>query len=257
MPEGDTIHRAANRLRPALVDQELKRFTAPRLVGDRPRIGERIESVEAAGKHLLIAFSGGLTVETHLKMTGSWHLYRETDRWRKPAAMARLVVGVEGWDAVCFNAPVVRTAPSGRAGRQDLGPDLCTPDVDIDRAVARARHVSEPTAEVADVLLDQRAASGIGNVYKSEVLWALQVDPFCAIGEIDDATLTALYGRANRLLLANLKTTTRTTVPGGLAVYDRRGRPCRRCGTRISSRAQGPHARTTYWCPRCQTAGPR
>ncbi len=252
MPEGDTIHRAANRLRPALAGRELRRLRAPRLVGDRPRLGETVESVEAAGKHLLIAFSGGLTIETHLKMTGSWHLYAEGDRWRKPEEWARLVVGVDGWDAVCFSAPVVRSAPTGRAGRADLGPDLCVEDPDIASAVGRARQIARSDDEIADVLLDQRIAAGIGNVYKSEVLWSRRVDPFAHVGDLDDPTVTALYERAARLLIANLETTRRTTVPGGLAVYGRRGKPCRRCGTPIRRVAQGQHARSTYWCPRCQ-----
>ena len=127
MPEGDTIHRTANRLRPALDGQRLVRFEAPRLTGDRPRTGEVIESVEAVGKHLLIRFPGHLVLHTHMKMTGSWHLYRANERWRERRHLARVVLEVPGWVAVCFAAPVVQTyrdvvgQPSPVA---HLGPDL-------------------------------------------------------------------------------------------------------------------------------------
>ena len=252
MPEGDTIHRTANRLRPALAGAELVAFRAPRLAGDRPRHGEQILSVVAQGKHLMITFSGGLVLETHMKMTGSWHLYETGQKWRKPAEYARVVIEVPGWTAVCFSAPVVKIGPPSAVGRADLGPDLCLEDVDISEVVTRARTLVGSDEMIADVLLDQRVASGIGNVYKSEVLWSLQTNPFDTIDTVSDELLLKLYGRASKLLIVNLSTTSRTTVPGGLAVYGRRGKPCRRCGTPILKKEQGQYARVTTWCPRCQ-----
>ncbi len=253
MPEGDTIHRTANRLRPALLDQPLTRLSAPRLVGDRPRPGERITSVDAQGKHLFITFSGGLVLETHMKMTGSWHLYEIGQRWRKPQGYARAIIEVPGWVAVCFSAPVVKIGPRKAVGRTDLGPDLCVEGVDFEAVVRRVRTILPADEMIGDALLDQRIAAGIGNVYKSEVCWSLQTHPFDPVGSISDDKIEALYRRASKLLIANLTTTSRTTVPGGLAVYGRRGRPCRRCGTQIKQQTQGQYARVTTWCPRCQT----
>ncbi|HEX8580961.1 MAG TPA: DNA-formamidopyrimidine glycosylase family protein, partial [Acidimicrobiales bacterium] len=109
MPEGDTIHRTAARLRPALEGRVVRRFEAPRLEGEaagRPRVGVAVAGVEARGKHLLVHFADGLTLQTHLRMSGSWHLYREGERWHRGAHLARAVVGVDGWVAVCFSAPV-------------------------------------------------------------------------------------------------------------------------------------------------------
>ena len=159
MPEGDTIHRTANRLRPALVGQPLVRFEAPRATGKRPRPGTTIDAVEAVGKHLLIRFAGGTTLRTHMRMTGSWHLYRTGERWKKPAHLARAVVEVEGWTAVCFAAPVVEleSHPAAQARVAHLGPDLTSPDVtdaDIDAAVERMTN-----DEIAVVLA--RPASGV------------------------------------------------------------------------------------------------
>lgn len=260
MPEGDTIHNVAAKLRPALAGEELVRFEAPRLVGTRPRPGERIEAVEAVGKHLLMRFSGGLTLETHLRMTGSWHLYRAGERWRKPAHLLRCAVAVDQHVAVCFSAPVVRTFPTSRTGTIDdptahLGPDLCLPSSAADEVVAAcvARMVGvEDRLPIGEVLLDQRIGNGIGNVYKSEVCWHEHVDPFAPLHTVDPEERTRLIASAGRLLRANLRPGPRRTIAEGLAVYGRQGRPCRRCGTPVRRRTEGELARVTYWCPTCQ-----
>lgn len=255
MPEGDTIHRTAIRLRPALSGHVLTRFDAPRLVGDRPPLGDRIDDVEARGKHLLVHFAGGLTLRTHMKMTGSWHLYREGERWRKGAHLARAVVGADsGWLGVCFQAPVVETyhrALGEPTALLSLGPDLTAPDPDLDAAVARAA-LTEPGTELGDALLDQRIAAGIGNVYKSEVCFLHGVDPFTPLTALDPALLRRILDTSHRLLVANLARSNRVTYGDGVAVYGRRGQPCRRCGTPVRMRRQGAMARSTYWCPTCQ-----
>jgi endonuclease-8 len=266
MPEGDTLHRTAERLRPALARKRLAAFAAPRLRGDRPRPGVGIEAVRARGKNLLIEFEGGLTLRTHLRMTGSWHLYRRGERWRQPRHLARAVVETDdGWCAVCFAAPVVETfhrqAPlPGPLAR--LGPDLCEPEVDLDAVLSRLAALAEPGAEIGSLLMDQRIAAGVGNVYKSEVCFACGVDPFTPAERIPEDTRRRLYATAHRLLRANLGGGPRRTTAGpggaapgvGLAVYRRRGQGCRRCGTPVRARRQGPEARTTYWCPGCQRA---
>jgi len=267
VPEGDTLHRAANRLRPALAGATLRRFEARRLLGDRPTVGVTIRDVEAVGKHLLIHFADGLTLRTHLGMPGSWHLYPDGARWRKPRHLVRALVAVDGWEAVCFSAPQVQTyrpdQPGGALGTGrdpvgHLGPDLCTPDVDLEAAVARFDTVAEAGTEMAVALLDQRIASGIGNVYKSELLHRCRVDPFVAVGEVPVAVRRQLLEAANRLLLHNLTTTSRTTVAGpagSVAVYGKARRPCPRCCTPIRMVRHGLQNRSTYWCPRCQPPG--
>ncbi len=261
MPEGDTIHNLAARLRPALVGQELERFEAPQLQGDRPRAGERIDVVEAVGKHLLIRFSGGLTLNTHLRMNGSWHLYPVGRRWREPPHLMRCYVGVHDWQAVCFAAPVVRTFPTRRSGTPldplaHLGPDLCLDHDDLDSVVAECverMDALDGATQIGDVLLDQRVGNGIGNVYKSDVCWHERVNPLDPLDRIDPETRARLIATASRLLRVNLRPGRRRTVPGGLAVYGRRGEPCRRCGTAVRvTRADGDLERITYWCPTCQ-----
>ncbi len=255
MPEGDTIFRTAATLRRALVGEALVAFEAPRLRARPPSPGTRVTSVEARGKHLLIGFNDGRVLHTHMQMFGSWHVYRPGERWWKPATAARAALETQGHVAVCFSAPVVellavhefRLHPRLSA----LGPDLCSPTADLDEALRRLAGLP-PGTEVGVALLDQRVACGVGNVYKSETLFACRVDPFARVEDLEPATGRALLTTASDLLRRNLDGGPRVTFEGGLAVYARAGRPCPRCGTPIRSRRQGEAARTTYWCPSCQ-----
>jgi endonuclease VIII len=257
MPEGDTIHRTALTLRRVLAGRTVTAFETPRLRTAAPEPGERIESVEARGKHLLIAFSGGRTLHTHMRMTGSWHTYRTGERWRKPRGSMVVRIATDEAEAVCFSAPVVQVLDAAGLARQPqlraLGPDLCSAEIDLEEILTRLSTL-DPATPIGVALLDQRVAAGIGNVYKSETLWACGVDPFAPMDAIAPDTRRELYTTASRQLRANLDTPfERRTVAGGLAVYERAGRPCRRCGTAIECRRQGDQGRNTWWCPACQT----
>lgn len=256
MPEGDTIHRAAAALRSGLGDGPLTAFEAPVVRGPHPAPGEAVDRIEARGKHLLMRFGGGLTLHTHLRMEGSWRIL-DADQATTGSPVA--VVATERATAVCRKAPVVELLDDAGLRRHPrlstLGPDLCLPDVDLDEIVRRVDVLSDPSTLVGVALLDQRLAAGIGNVYRSEVLWACELDPFTPLRDVDADTRRALYATASRQLRANLGPGPRRTVPQGLAVYERGGRACLRCGETIRSRRLGEHARTTWWCPRCQTRG--
>lgn len=261
MPEGDTIHRAAAALRTALLGRAVISFEAQRLIGPAPTVGSAVEAVTSHGKHMEIEFDDGIVLHTHMRMTGSWHLYRPGERWRKKASQARVVIETEAWTAVCFNAPVVETyrrfdaRRHPRAGR--LGPDLCREDADIHECVARFIHYDDPSATVAEVLLDQRVMCGVGNVYRCEILWACGVHPWAPVGEIPQSAALDMVLTAAGQLRANLNSTSRVTapdVPGGLAVYGRNGQKCSRCGEVIKVTRHGEMARLLYWCPGCQVA---
>ena len=260
MPEGDSIHNLATRLRPALVGAELRSLRVPEASGPPPAIGSRIEAVDSLGKYLRVRFAGGIELQTHLQMNGRWLLQRADAPRRFSDHLARVIIETDEHLAVCLRAPVVRlvrvsaTSTSGDvpASLAHLGPDLCRPDADLAAAVGRMRTHASPGAEVANVLLDQRVMAGVGNVFKSEVLFACATDPFRTLATIDEATRESIVRTAARQLRANLRPGPRTTVPGGLAVYGRERQPCLRCTTLIKARRQGPDARITYWCPRCQ-----
>jgi endonuclease VIII len=253
MPEGDTIFRAARTLHQALAGRTVVRFESvfphlTRVDRDRPLIGRTIESVTARGKHLLIAFSDDLVLRTHLRMHGSWHLYRPGERWQRPARDMRIVIATDAFEAVGFDVPdaeFLKTPEVARAAAlKDLGPDPLSDTFDASEAVTRLR--SRTDAAIADALLDQHAIAGIGNIFKSETLFTARINPFVPIAELTAAQIAAVVDTAAKLLRAN--------VTGRLrfAVYGRAGEPCRRCGTPISRQQQGPHARSTYWCATCQ-----
>lgn len=247
-------------LRTALDGAVVTGFQAPRARGTAlpPASGDRVERVEARGKHLLMRFAGGTTLHTHMRMTGTWRTFPADRSWGaggRVVAVARTDRAV----AVCFAAPVVELLDDQAVRRHPvlhaLGPDLCLPDPDILEIVRRAEGL-DPAIEVGVALLNQRVAAGIGNVYKSEVAFACRVDPFTPLAALDQDRRADLWRTASELLRRNLGPGPRRTTPDGLAVYDRAGRPCRVCGAAIAVRRQGEAARATWWCPTCQSPTP-
>jgi endonuclease VIII len=275
MPEGDTIFRAARTLDRALAGRTVTRFESvfphlTRVDYDTPIAGHTVDRVESRGKHLLIWFSGGLVLRTHMRMHGSWHIYRPGERWQRPRFEMRIVIETEQMHAVAFTVPVAefvtRDALERTEALQELGPDPLDEAFDAREAARRLQERGD--MEIADALLDQRAIAGIGNVYKSEVLFAGRVDPFLRVADVGAARIERLIGIAVTFMRANVvdgttativtysgmrRTTGRADPSARLWVYGRAGQPCRRCATPIARRKQGPHARSTYWCSRCQT----
>ena len=275
MPEGDTIFRAARTLNRALAGKSIVRFESVfphlnRVHEDAPLTGRSIQAVHAAGKHLLMEFSGGLVLRTHMRMNGSWHIYRPGEKWQRHRRSMRIVIATADFEAVGFDIPVAEIIRANDVARHDelrkLGPDLLGDEFDAPEA-ARSIH-ERGTSEIADVLLNQRVLAGIGNVYKSEVLFACKVNPFAIVSTLDDVQIQCLVTTARKYLRANVteglaamttytgfrRTTGRSDRKERLWVYGRAGEPCRKCGTAIAVRAQGRDARLTYWCERCQAS---
>lgn len=207
-----------------------------------------MESVEARAKHLLIRFASGISLHTHMRMEGAWHVYRKGERWRKPAWQARVVLEAGERVAVCFNAPVVELLTERdeqeHASLSALGPDILRPPVDL--ADVRRRAATQPAdTAVGDLLLDQHVVSGIGNIYRCETLFLCRTNPWTPWPDTD---LDSLVSTAARIMGG--RTTPRSVYDP--LVYGRTRRPCRRCRTPIEAKRTGPDARTVYWCPRCQ-----
>lgn len=262
MPEGDTVHRIAFTLGRALARQRIERLHL-RDTGPVTELeGKLVEAVEARGKHLLIHIEGGWTARVHLGMNGRW---RRLQGGRRPPGSATLLIEAGGRAYACLRghgAELVRSSwLRSHALLVRLGPDLLAQPPRLDEAVARASLPGHGGREIGDVLLDQRVASGIGNAYKSEVLFLCRIHPRQATGTLDGASLRALFQEAARLMRGNLRTTSRTTVPlrrrprpssPRLWVYGRDGKPCLECRTSIRRIVQGHMARSTYFCPECQ-----
>lgn len=273
MPEGDTIFRAARTLDRALRGKVVTGFESvfphlTRVHEDAPITGRTIEGVRAVGKHLLIEVSGGLILRTHMRMNGSWHIYRPGEAWQRGRRDMRVLLETADFIAVGFSVPVaewIRVSDLTRhAELTRLGPDLLGDD--FDEAEVIRRLTARADSEVADALLNQQLMAGVGNVYKSEVLFACRVNPFALVSTLTEQQRTCLVRTARKFLKANVteglaamttyagyrRTTRRDDPQQRLWVYGRVGEPCRRCGTTVRIAKQGRDARLTYWCPTCQ-----
>jgi endonuclease VIII len=276
VPEGDTIFRAARTLNRALAGRLVTRFDSAypaltRVDADHSITGRTVDAVSSRGKHLLMSFSGGVVLRTHMRMNGSWHIYKRGEPWRRPARDMRVLIETDVYVAVGFNIPDAEFLTPRELARsrplQSLGPDLAQPEFDRAEFLRRVRlHDAEP---IEDVLLNQRVVAGIGNVLKSETLFVARVHPAIRVGSLDDQVLERVLDAALRLMKLNvLESDALPLVPGRrttgsldpaakLYVYGRAGKPCRRCGTRIELSRKSTDARLTYWCPRCQAESSR
>jgi endonuclease-8 len=257
MPEGDTIHRAAAQLRGALAGRVPERILTPQ---PRHRLdrwpeklaGRTLSEVDAHGKHLFLRFEGGLTVHSHLRITGSWAVQPAGSPWRRSKRRAWLVIAAAGWEAVEFDGPVLELMSDARTRTDprlaDLGPDVISEQFDERRFLTRLRE-DDPTRPIGDALLNQRTVAGIGNVWKAECCFAAELDPWRMTGEVSDAQVLRAVAFARKEM-------TRAAREGAHvrphAVYRQADRPCPRCGAPIRQRGQGDNNRVTFWCPGCQ-----
>jgi endonuclease-8 len=278
MPEGDTIFRTARALERALAGKVVTGFDtalAPlaRANDNATLIGRTIERVESRGKWCLLYFSGDLILVTHMLMSGSWHLYRPGERWQMGRSRMRVSIEVADWVAVAFNVPIAEfhTAQSLERKSQipKLGPDILSENYTVDIGAQRLTDygLSHPDAEIAVVLLNQRVLAGVGNVYKSEIVFAAGVNPFRTMQTLTSREIESIIEIAQRYMRQNVldgsgngivtyngnrRTTHSSNHEERFWVYRRKGEECRRCGTLIEMRKQGEQARSTYWCPQCQ-----
>jgi endonuclease VIII len=257
VPEGDTIHHAANRMRPVLVDGVPEEICTPhpRHAMDRwpERLaGRAVTSVDAHGKHLFLRWEGDLTLHSHLRMTGSWTTYARGRPWRRSPRRAWLVLRARDHEVVQFDGPVLELMTETRT-RFDrrlaaLGPDILAAELDEAGFLRRLRE-DDPTRGIGDALLDQRTLAGIGNLWKVEGCWRAEVDPWRPLRAVSDDEALRLVRLTRPLMLQSAR-------DGNQArhrrIYGRVGQPCPRCGARIRSRGQGDDNRITYWCPGCQ-----
>ncbi|HXB14800.1 MAG TPA: DNA-formamidopyrimidine glycosylase family protein [Solirubrobacteraceae bacterium] len=254
MPEGDAIHRAAGRIRAALAGRAPERISTP-----QPRhrferwpeklAGRTLEAVDAHGKHLLLRFERGLTIHSHLRMSGSWSVRPEGEG---SVRGAWLVLAGGGSEAVQYGGPVLELMSDARA-RTDprlaaLGPDVIGESFD-ERLFLRRLREDDPTRPIGDALLDQRTVAGIGNMWKAECCWAAELDPWRPTADVGDEQVLAAIAFAREEMTRSVRDG-RHNRPH--ATYRQAGRPCPRCGATIRQRGQWEHNRVTFWCPSCQ-----
>ncbi len=258
MPEGDTVHLLARRLGERLIGRTLVRtdFRVPAFATS-DLSGQVVEDVGARGKHLLIRTDAGLTIHSHLKMEGRWHLQPPRGRWPAPPYRVRLVLETE--DVAAFGVllgvlEIIRTSEEA-VTLAHLGPDVLGPDWDPGEALRRL--LGDPERTVGEAVIDQRVMAGPGNIYRNESLFLRGLHPSNPVSSVRDPA--ALVDLIKRLMEANRDTAAQVTTgdprPGRQRwVHGRNRRACRRCGTTIRSGELGPRTqeRVVYWCPSCQ-----
>jgi endonuclease VIII len=257
VPEGDTIAYAANRIRPILEGQvpDEVRTPHPRHAMERwpERLaGRSVRRVETHGKHLFLAFEGGLVLHSHLGMTGAWGVCGPGRRWQRSPGRAWIVLRCDEHEVVEFDGPLLELVTDGRTRFDQrlavLGPDVLAADFDRDGYLRRLRS-DDPTRPIGEALLDQRNVAGIGNVWKAEGCWEAGIDPWRPLRTISDADAIAIVESVRPRMLLSAQEGPRTIQP---RAYARSGRPCPRCGIAVTVRRQGDDNRATYWCPGCQ-----
>lgn len=242
MPEGDSLRRAADRVR--VLEGQVVSVETPHpraaLLGLAQRLdGKRLERVEAVGKNLLFTFEGGLVLRSHLRMKGRWHVRRAEE---KLTGRPWLVLRGDEWKAVQWNGPVLELRSRTPVLVRRLGPDIMDEQPDVDGMVERLR-ATDQGREIGEAILDQRLVAGVGNMWKAEALWLARLSPWAPLRSLSDDELRDLLEAAAGVMQASR---------AERAIYRRVGRPCRRCGEPIRSRPQGETARTAYWCAGCQ-----
>ncbi len=269
MPEGDTLYIAAQKVGAVLTGRTVTRWESPvPELKERGVEGRAVTQVRAQGKYLIIHFDDGRAFLSHLRMQGNWFAREKSAmRERQLEKTARdvrwddeqttLIIETESSVAVLSRGAVavLDTLPKIERRLASLGPDLLSPDYDSAEVLERLH--DHPDTTIAEALMLQSIVAGIGNVYKSEILFLEKVSPFVSVGSLDDATLLRLLKRARDLMRRNLNKGPRRTTFGTFAgqnafVYNRSGEHCIKCDTKVRMLRQGNLQRSTYFCPECQ-----
>jgi len=261
MPEGDSLYRFAAKLRTALDGKEVLAAVShgPGPVPQVKRIaGATCTGVRSQGKNVIISFDNGLALRGHLRMYGTWHIYRPGEPWERPEREARLALTVHDAVVVNFSAPVIELieerALAQYAPISGLGPDLLDDTFDADEAFRRYRAPEHANRTLGDAIMDQKLMAGVGNIWKHETLFRCGLNPWLQVREIDDEQLRAMITMASELLRASVGKSNALNLSRrpSMFAYMRAGHPCRRCFTRLKSAPQGIDIRQTAWCPKCQ-----
>lgn len=269
MPEGDTIFVAAKNLTKVLQSETITSASACVHAGIRTAAwrglqnvadltGKTVTSVRSQGKHLLMSFGDDQILHSHMGMTGSWHIYRPDDVWQKPSKFAAVQLRTNRWCVVCFSPKMIELVTAGELKRDPyfrrLGPDLLQEAVSDEEFLAR--HRTQDRTTIGEAVMNQTVVSGIGNVYKSEVLFCEHIHPQTVVSQLSNDRLLAIRNTSVRLMKRNLRNAPRQTRFASdsqrLWVYGRRNQPCFTCGEVIQMIRQGTMARSTYFCPACQ-----
>ncbi len=267
MPEGHVLHRAAR--------LQGRRFRGQRISASSPQgrfaagaaqlNGQTVFGIDALGKHLFYRFDTGDVLHVHLGLFGKFRLRQLPAP--EPSPNARLVMET-GTDHLHLAGPTVCEfidPDEEDRLRSRLGPDpILRPADGADRLFEK---LARRSISIGAALLDQSVVAGIGNVYRSELLFLAGVHPLSVAKSLDAETILDLWLRSVDALRIGERSGRIVTVEpeemgartrrdlqrrDRLYVYKRASQPCRRCGTPI--RMADADGRNVWWCPTCQPA---
>lgn len=256
MPELPEVERAVRVLRRAIegstlddvrvLHPALRRRVTPRAL--RALRGARVSRVERRGKHQLLHLDDGRMIHVHFRMNGDWVIDRAVEPL--PRFARAVLVFTDGTRAVLDDSRALSTLdvhPASAPPALALGPEPQDPS--LTPASLRAS-LTTRRIPIKVALLDQRVIAGLGNIYVAESLWRAKIDPRRSAASLDNAQLRRLLAAIRRVITRATGTRYYAEDVGRLDVYDRAGRPCRRCRTSIARIVQS--GRSTYFCPTCQ-----
>lgn len=256
MPELPEVERAVRELRDAIQDAIIERVEIlhpslqRRISPDalRALAGARVASVERRGKHQLIHLGDGRVIHAHFRLNGDWIIGASEDELPR---FARAVFYFKnGTRVVLEDSRALSTLDihaTNTALSIDLGPEPQDPALTPTRLRASLTRRRIP---IKVALLDQRVIAGLGNIYVSEALWRAKIDPRASAASLDETRVRRLLAAIRRVIERATGARYTSTEGARLDVYDREGRPCHRCRTKIARMTQS--GRSTYFCPHCQ-----
>ncbi len=260
MAEGPVIRIICDEIREGLKDETIQEvFTLSKQVsgssGLKSIVGASVDEVDHLGKNIMIHLSSGYSFRIHLMMFGRCEVYKRGEKYREPEARARLALKTSKHELVVFAAPVVELLANEELANHPvlstLGPDAMKQPFDSELFVTNLRKPENLSRSMGEVLLDQRVLSGVGNIYKSEILFLAKFNPETSVSNLRKAQRKSL-SRLIPQVLEDHYSKMKSGHQVKFKVYGRSGRKCMRCGSVISSYLQRPSNRMTYYCPNCQ-----
>jgi formamidopyrimidine-DNA glycosylase len=256
MPELPEVESAVRRLRKAAVGKTiarvdllhpaLERRITPALL--RSLRGAHVAAVERRGKHQLFTFADGRVLHAHFRMTGDWLVDRASDELPR---FARAAIAFDDGSRVILEDPRMLSTLELHAANAppDLGLGPEPGDRSLTAASLRAM-LAKKRGPIKPVLLDQRVIAGLGNIYAAESLWHSRIAPTTPASSLSVEQTRELLAAIRKVIKAATGARYTDSSVSRLAVYDREGKPCRRCRTPIERIVQA--GRSTYFCPHCQ-----
>jgi endonuclease VIII len=300
MSEGPEVKIIADKLAAVLLGRKIVDVYGKRIEAKIKSnvVGANINNIETFGKNIVISFSSKIFLRNHLMMWGKWRIYERTlfdqglahppprHSWyrkedknkRTKGSVAvvdnqtdvrndsrvRLVLLTTYHAAVQFNGPVIQFThkdPSSVSPIALLGPDPLNNEYDKNLVLERLEEKQEKL--VSDLLLDQTFVAGVGNKYKSEILFQVKTCPFIKASELSRSKKVRLVNQIHKTLLFGYQNNGRTRSINGKDgisdkwstrhwVFRRAGQLCWKCGITTIQMDRKRTRRVTYWCPNCQ-----